>query len=218
VDPIPVGHPVALVEIAAIGVRQVVVEGTSSRELADGPGHVRVSTLPGQVGTSVIFGRSTTYGGPFHDLTSLRPLDPLQVTTGQGVFTYQVEDVRGEGDPQPPALGANQSRLLLVSTDPGTLGALSTVYVDAILTSPAAVTPPRAVVFVSPYEAEMASDFGAYLALVLWLFALIGVGAFAAWGVTRWGKAQTWVIGVPLMLVALWGASDSAAMLLPNLM
>ncbi len=95
---------------------------------------------------------------------------------------------------------------------------MSTVYVDAILTSPAAVTPPRAAIIVPAYENEMASDVTAYLTLVLWLFALIGVGAFIAWGLTHWGKAQTWVIGAPLILVALWGASDSAAMLLPNLM
>ena len=64
VDPIPPGHPVALLAIPAIGVNQVVVEGTASRDLRDGPGHYRVTTLPGQLGTSVIFGRSTTYGAP----------------------------------------------------------------------------------------------------------------------------------------------------------
>ena len=218
VDPITPGDPVALLEIPAIGVRQVVVEGTSSRDLRTGPGHLRVTALPGQVGTSVVFGRSTTYGGPFADLASLRPLDPLQVTTGQGVFTYQVEDVRHQGDPQPPVLQGNESRLLLVSTDAATLGALSTLYVDAILTSPVAVTPPRAAVFASPDENEMASDPSAFLPLALWLFGLIAVAGFAVWGLTRWGKTQTWVIAVPLMIVALWGASDSAALLLPNLM
>lgn len=218
VDPIAPGHPVALLEIPGIDVRQVVVEGTSGRELRNGPGHFRVTTLPGQLGTSVIFGRSTTYGGPFHDLPGLQPGDPLQVTTGQGVFTYEVEDVRHEGDPQPPALAADQSRLLLVTTDSDTLGATSTVYIDAMLTSAAAVTPPKATVLVPSYENELASDTSAYLPLALWLFGLVGAAAFVAWGLTRWGKAQTWVIGLPLFLVALWGASDSAAMLLPNLM
>jgi sortase A len=218
VDPITPGHPVALLEIPSIGVRQVVVEGTSSRDLRDGPGHFRLTVLPGQLGTSVIFGRSTTYGGPFENLTSLQPHEAVQVTTGQGVFSYQVEDVRHQGDPQPPTLGADQSRLLLVTTDSGTLGAQSTVYIDALLTSQAAVTPPRTAVLVPSYENEMASDPSAYLPLALWLFALVGAAAFAAWGMTRWGKAQTWVIGLPLLLVALWGASDSAAMLLPNLM
>ena len=33
----------------------------------------------------------------------------------------------------------------------------------------------------------MASDFSAYFTLVLWLFALIGIGVFVAWGITHWG-------------------------------
>ena len=119
---------------------------------------------------------------PFKDIADLHRGDPIQVTTGQGVFDYRVEDVRGQGDPQPPALTADQARLLLVTTDSSTLGAMSTVYVDALLTSPAAVTPPRAALYCPPSENEMASDPSAYLPLVLWLFALVGVAAFAAWG------------------------------------
>jgi sortase A len=218
VDPIAPGDPVALVVVPSLGIRQVVVEGTSSVDLRSGPGHLRVTTLPGQVGTSVIFGRSTTYGGPFRELPSLRPGDGLQVTTGQGRFTYRVEDVRRDGDPQPPVLEGDQSRLLLVTTDSATLGAMSTVYVDALLVSQPAVTPPRVGVLVAASEGEMASDPTALLPLALWLFVLLGAGAFAAWGLARWGRSQTWLVAAPILLVALWGASDNAAMLLPNLM
>lgn len=218
VAPIPPGHPVALIAVPSLGIRQVVVEGTSSKDLRDGPGHLRVTTLPGQLGTSVIFGRSTTYGAPFRDLPSLRPGDPIQVTTGQGVFRYEVEGVRADGDPQPPTLGSDQARLLLVTTDSATLGALSTVYVDALLVSPAAATPPGPLIVVPAAEDELASDPSAFLPLALWLFALIGAAVFTAWGVARWRKSQTWVIALPLLLATLWGASDSAAMLLPNLM
>jgi hypothetical protein len=73
-------------------------------------------------------------------------------------------------------------------------------------------------VVVSSSEDEMASDPAAFLPLALWLIALIGAAVFAAWGVVRWGKPQTWAIALPLFIVALWGASDNAAMLLPNLM
>ncbi len=202
----------------SVGLRQVVVEGTTSQVLRNGPGHLRATVLPGQLGTSVLFGRSTTYGGPFQHIPSLVRGAPVQVTTGQGIFTYKVEDVRRKGDPQPPALGADQARLLMVTTDRGTLGALSTVYVDALLVSKAAVTPPRMAIFVAPAETEMASDTAALLTLSLWLLVLIGAGAFAAWGVARWGRSQIWLVATPILLVALWGASDSAAMLLPNLM
>jgi sortase A len=42
-----------------------VVEGTASSDLLDGPGHLRSTVLPGQVGTSVVMGRAKTYGAPF---------------------------------------------------------------------------------------------------------------------------------------------------------
>ncbi len=218
VDPIPPGAPVALIEVPALGMRQVVVEGTAGIDLRSGPGHLRVTTLPGQLGTSAIFGRSTTYGGPFRDLPSLVPGARIHVTTGQGVFAYRVEDVRRDGDPQPPALQADQGRLLLVTTESGSFGAFNTVYVDALLVSGAAPTPPRSAFLVPSSEDEMASDPSALLPLSLWLFGLLAVGVFAAWGIVRWGRPQTWVIAIPLLLAALWGASDSAAMLLPNLM
>lgn len=218
VEPIAPGSPVAVIEVPSLGLRQVVVEGTSGSDLRNGPGHLRVTTLPGQIGTSAIFGRSTTYGSPFRNVPSLQPGEPIKVTTGQGSFIYKVEDVRGDGDPQPPTLGPTDGRLLLVTTDSGALGASSTVYVDARLVSQAAVTPPRFAPPIAGSENEMASDPAALLPLSLWLFLLVGVAAFTAWGVVRWGRAQTWVVAVPLFLATLWGASDSAAMLLPNLM
>ncbi|MDX6371367.1 MAG: sortase, partial [Nocardioidaceae bacterium] len=61
----PVGDPVALLTIPRIGVSQVVVEGTASGDTLAGPGHLRKTVLPGQVGTSVVFGRAATYGAPF---------------------------------------------------------------------------------------------------------------------------------------------------------
>ena len=218
VKPIASGAPVALIDVPSAGIRQVIVEGTSGSDLRHGPGHLDVTPLPGQLGTSVIFGRSTTYGGPFADLPSLQVGAALQVTTGQGLFTYRVEDVRRGGDPQPPALRANQSRLLLVTTEHSTLGALSTVYVDALLTSKTAPTPPHTVLPAPQSENELASDPSALLPLALWLLALIAAGTFAAWGLAHWGRPQTWLIAAPIILVALWGAADNAAMLLPNLM
>ena len=142
------------------------------------------------------------------------------MTTGQGVFTYQVEDVRREGDPQPPALEADQSRLLLVTTDAGHPGrAVSTVYVDAMLDQPGGRHRRREALLVVPrYENEMASDPTAYLALVALAARADRDRRLRRLGADPLGQSQTWVIGAPLILVALWGASDNAAMLLPNLM
>jgi hypothetical protein len=53
---------------------------------------------------------------------------------------------------------------------------------------------------------------------VLWLQALLLAAVAAAWATARWGGPQTWLAGSPVVLAALWGASESAAQLLPNLM
>ena len=62
--PSPVGEPVALLSIPRLGISQVVVEGTASGDTLAGPGHLRDTVLPGQVGTSVVYGRAATYGAP----------------------------------------------------------------------------------------------------------------------------------------------------------
>ncbi|NHA00350.1 hypothetical protein G5V59_10155 [Nocardioides sp. W3-2-3] len=48
-----------------LDVEQVVVEGTAPGDLFAGPGHLRSTVLPGQAGTSLVYGRAATYGGPF---------------------------------------------------------------------------------------------------------------------------------------------------------
>jgi len=38
------------------------------------------------------------------------------------------------------------------------------------------------------------------------------------WARLRWGPWQTWVVAVPLVVALLWGATNSAFALLPNLL
>jgi sortase A len=55
--------------------------------------------------------------------------------------------------------------------------------------------------------------------LVLWLQALVlAVGAFA-WARIRWGRWETWLVGVPVVVAATWQVYSSGAVaLLPNLL
>jgi sortase A len=84
------GQPVGLLEIPRIGVDKVIVEGTSTTDLRQGPGHYVGTPLPGQTGNAAIAGHRTTYGAPFYNLNELSVGDPVVVTTTQGVFTYKV--------------------------------------------------------------------------------------------------------------------------------
>jgi len=219
IDP---GTPVALLQAPRAGLTNtVVVEGTSSGDLMAGPGHLRSTALPGQPGVSVLFGRATLFGGPFGSVTKLHVTDAITVTTAQGTFTYVVRDIRRSGD-EIPALAPSGSRLTLVTTEgSGWRSGWApdhTVFVDADLKGTSVAAPSGRLAGVPLPEQALQGDPGALFALVLWLQALLLAAVAIVWGRARWGTWQTWLVGVPLVLAVLWGATYTAVQLLPNLM
>jgi sortase A len=86
------GDPVGFLRIAKIGLNKVIVQGTSTSDLRQGPGHYPGTPLPGEQGNAAIAGHRTTYGAPFYNLDELARNDPIVVTTVQGTFTYLVTD------------------------------------------------------------------------------------------------------------------------------
>jgi sortase A len=64
----------------------------------------------------------------------------------------------------------------------------------------------------------MGVDRGALVPLVLWLQVLIAAAVGATWAQARWGGAQTWLVGLPVLLLGAWEVADSAMQLLPNLL
>lgn len=94
VDLVPLGDAYAQIEIPAIDVNFMVVQGTGYDDLKDGPGHYPDTADPwddrGRVG---IAGHRTTYQAPFFDLDDLREGDEITVRTTQGTFGYEVSRV-----------------------------------------------------------------------------------------------------------------------------
>lgn len=84
------GDPVAQLEIPAIDVDLIVVEGVGRGELQKGPGHFPETPMPGQLGNSAIAGHRTTFGAPFYDIDQLEAGDDIIVTTATGRFVYLV--------------------------------------------------------------------------------------------------------------------------------
>ncbi len=217
--PLASGAPVALLEIPRLGLREVVVEGTSSGTLMSGPGHRRDTPLPGQVGTSVITGRRATYGGPFHSIDQLRAGDEITVTTGQGKHSFKVLGVRHAGDPLAPALTRGQGRLTLVTTDGPALQPTDVLRVDAALTSAAQSRPAQLPSNALPAaDALMAGDSSALLAVVGWSVLLVGAAVATVWVRYRTSLWQAWVIGLPVLVALGLNAYDEIAALLPNLL
>jgi sortase (surface protein transpeptidase) len=216
--PLALGSAVAVLSMPTIGVHEVVFEGTTGSVLEKGPGHLRSSVLPGQAGSSVLYGRATTFGGPFGEINQLQPGDRFTVTTGQGIQQYKVLDVRRAGDPVPPAPAGTSDRLVLDTADGPPLIASGVLRVDADLTSPLQPTPTQIVTNADLSSAELAlgTDGSAWIPLVLWGQALLIAAVFVAILRRLWTKWQVWVVAVPIMAFFAFGVAATATRLLPN--
>jgi sortase A len=216
--PVHPGRPVALLVIPSIHLREVVLEGTSGGVLMSGPGHRRDSPLPGQAGTSVIYGRQAAYGGPFRRLGQVKIGASITVTTQAGTSTFRVIGKRHEGDLVPQPVKEGGGRLLLVTAAGTPFVPSGVLRVDADLTTAALPTDNAPVPALSSSERLMAPDTTTLWALVLWLQALIFVAVGAVWAWHRWGRYQALVVLVPVTaLVAYFGANQFMK-LLPNLL
>lgn len=217
--PLAAGVPVALLEIPQLGLREVVVEGTSSGTLMSGPGHLRTTPLPSQVGNSVIAGKRATYGGPFRHLDQLRVGDKFTVTTGQGKSSFAVLDVRHAGDPVPRGLPAGHSRLTLITTTGPSVAPTDVLRVDADLVGEAQPRPPQLPFQALPLaDSLMTGDTSALWGVVAWSVLLVGAAIGTVWVRFRTGLWQAWVIGVPVLITLGLLVSDDIAAMLPNLL
>jgi sortase A len=118
-------------------------------------------------------------------------------------------------------LGSGEGRLTLISSEGGSWTNGWTpkriVYLDAKLQGTAFPVPPGRPLTVPKSENNMKGDIGALFPLVLWLPLLIFALLAIVWALDRWGRWQTWLVGAPVLLAAIWGVSETAVQLLPNL-
>jgi sortase A len=88
------GEPVGRIRIPRIGLERVIVEGTGTQDLRQGPGHYPSTPLPGAPGTVGIAGHRTTYGAPFRHVDRLGAGDRIVVQMAYATITYRVERLR----------------------------------------------------------------------------------------------------------------------------
>jgi sortase A len=84
------GDAAGRIVVPRLGLSSVFVEGTSAADLARGPGHYRITALPGLGGTVAIAGHRTTYLQPFRHIDDLRAGDRITVRMPYGTFGYVV--------------------------------------------------------------------------------------------------------------------------------
>ncbi|MFE9428742.1 sortase [Kitasatospora sp. NPDC006697] len=209
----PDGQPVAIIDIPKIGLRhEVVVEGTTGRDLMRGPGHRRDTALPGQDGVAVLFGRGASFGGPFGRINELRVGDKIQVTTAQGQFSYTVN---AYGTSSHPISDPDRDRMVLTTSNSDWVPN-GTVLVGARLDGDPQPNPHGRAAIVAADHA-LAQDTGALAALQLWAAALLGTVALATLAVRYWVRRAAYLAFAPALAALLWAVYENAAALLPNL-
>jgi len=216
-SPVSPGTPVAIIKIPKMDVDEVVVEGTSSRDLQRGVGHLRSSALPGQYGTSVLIGRRTSFGGVFGDIGSLESGDEIQIVSAQGTTTYRVasKEVLGGEDAGAFAPAGNALRLVTSASTFGTSKRLSVLA----LAEKGTAFPVGTKAVIAPVSLD---ELGANMnhqnagSLLVWLQILAVVLAGAIWVVSRWGLRSAWPMVAPVVLVMLYVVSNQLIEILPS--
>jgi len=217
------GSPVGVIRIPRISLDKVIVQGTSTTDLQQGPGHYAGTPLPGEAGNAAVAGHRTTYGAPFYNLDQLVPGDTIDVTTVQGTFTYVVHSSEVVS-PDDVSVVANTDipELTLTTCNPR-FSDTQRLIVHAYLTTPPApaLAPPstggrrgtRGSV------GGLGGDQGDWVpALWLGLLSAVVVGAVLSVARRRRRRAQRWavyVVGGAASLVAIFFFFGAVSPLLP---
>lgn len=213
---IPEGEPVAILEVEELGLREVVVEGTSSTVLRRGPGHLRAAPLPGQPGNAVIAGRRVAYGGPFRHLDDLVEGDEITVTTGQGEARYVVTGVAQVRADDPDVVDDfGDDRLTLISSAPE-LRATRRLVATAELQGEAEPAPAARPLDLRTDELGLHGDRSQAFSLLLWAATLLAAALATAWLRRSWSRRSTWLLCVPVLALLVLLVFDSFTPVLPS--
>jgi sortase A len=220
VAPVPEGEATARIQIPAIGVDKIVVEGVSLADLKKGPGHYPETPLPGQEGNAAIAGHRTTYGAPFHRLDELQPGDEITVTTVQGEFTYEVAETLIVSPTQVDVLDDKGDNRLTLSACHPKYSARQRIIVVSKLAADEQPLPRTTRSLDEAPPTTTLDDIdgeGAPAWPAIALGALCAAIWLLAWMVgRRWRKWPAYLIGLPFFLVALFFFFEEFSRLLPS--
>jgi sortase A len=93
-DEVRTGQGIGRIEIPAIDLDIVIVEGTDTESLQKGPGHYPKTAFPGQGKTIAIAGHRTTYLAPFRRLNEVEEGDEIVLEMPYANFTYTYQKTR----------------------------------------------------------------------------------------------------------------------------
>jgi sortase A len=85
------GSPLGRIEISAVGMTTMILEGTEEGTLRRAVGHIRGTPLPGQQGNVALAGHRDTF---FRGLRKIRVNDEITLTTLSGSYRYRVDSTK----------------------------------------------------------------------------------------------------------------------------
>ena len=212
----PESQAIGKIDIPAIDVHWVFVEGVQLTDLAKGPGHYPGTPLPGQIGNAAIAGHRTTHGAPFYRINELKKGDRIKITTLAGTFIYAVTKDPFAVSPTDYFVVANtpDPELTLTSCHPRYSAAQRLIVKAKLLRrlSTKPVLPPKVVngkKVKPPPKAQLATALEGQTNSVkpsmLWGFIAAIVGAGWWFVFRRWRHPLTWLVGlvpfVPVLFV-----------------
>jgi sortase A len=111
------GDVLGRIDIPRLGISIAVLQGTSSRMLRLGAGHMEGTPLPGETGNSGIAGHRDTF---FRGLKDIRRNDEIRLQTATGLFRYDVDwvNVVGPNDTTVLESSTTENMLTLVTCYP----------------------------------------------------------------------------------------------------
>jgi sortase A len=213
------GNAAGVLTIPALGLSQVIVEGTSATDLLKGPGLMPGTAQPGSLGNSVIAGHRTIAGSPFAHLDSLRAGDRIEVVTARGAYRYNVIAVGSARPGAPDPISPNRHPQLTLVTSGGSTASLGRSYVVAtLITAPNRIPIPRD----PPSTAQrgLGGDSSAVLPAILWGLVL-GAGLavmFLAYWRFRGRHWSVYVLSTPVLLAMAFLWYENLIRLLPATM
>lgn len=107
------GSPLGRIEISQIGLKVMILEGTSEGTLQRAIGHIQSTSLPGQRGNVALAGHRDTF---FRGLHKIRIGDEITLTTLNGSYRYRVESTKVVEPEETEVLAADADDILTLVT------------------------------------------------------------------------------------------------------
>lgn len=212
--PPELGAPVAILEIERLRLQQLVVEGAGPSQTQSGPGHVPGTGGLGQPGNAGVVGRRLAFGGPFRQLASMEPGDPIVVTTEQGQSLYEVRTVERSAAPEESFAPAEGDQLTLVTSADSLPWATDRgVVVTADLQGRPFVPTPQG--SRSAVQDGRHGETAALGLLIVYGVLFAAVAAAATLLYRRWMSLSTYLLTTPALVALAVLAAESGTRLLP---